>query len=438
MAYNNYPYILQIVSDIFSLNSWTEIVVKVRKRRFIMLKYVLTPLNFQHKIITMIARKAHLRSIDELFSIFPVVCIIGARQVGKTTLAREYASNCRDECSYFDLEKPDHLLRLVDPMLALEKLKGLVILDEIHRIPEIFQILRVLVDRPNNPARFLILGSASPDLLRQTSESLAGRITYFKLGGFSINEVGFENYERLWLRGGFPKSYLAPTESSSNKWRQEFISTYLERDLPQLGIKINSKTLRRFWMMLAHYHGQIWNASEIARSFGVAHTTVRNYLDVLTSALVIVQLYPWYENISKRQVKSPKVYITDSGLMHTLLGCMTMHDLKGNPKVGASWEGFVLKELIQWLDAWEGECHFWATHRGAELDLLIVRGQRRLGFEIKRTSAPKVTPSMRAALDDLKLERLDIIHAGIDTFPLSEKIRAVALNRITKDIQPLE
>jgi predicted AAA+ superfamily ATPase len=372
-----------------------------------------------------------------LFSIFPVVCIVGARQVGKTTLARQYAEQCKEDVTYFDLEKPDDLERLRDPMLALEKLNGLVVLDEIQRIPEIFQILRVLVDRPNNPARFLILGSASPDLLRQTSESLAGRITYFKLRGFSLDEVGFENHERLWLRGGFPRSYLAQTDSNSNKWRQQFISTYLEKDLPQLGINISSTTLRRFWMMLAHYHGQIWNASELARSFGVAHTTIRRYLDVLTSALVVVQLHPWHENISKRQVKSPKVYITDSGLMHTLLGCITMHDLEGNPKVGASWEGFVLTELVQRLNVREEECYFWATQRGAELDLLIVRGQKRVGFEIKRTTVPKITRSVRSALGDLHLDRLDIIHAGGDTYPLSDKVRAVALTRIQEDLKPL-
>lgn len=369
----------------------------------------------------MIERKSHLDAIDRLFRIFPVVCIIGARQVGKTTLAREYASKSENTISYFDLEKSDDLARLENPLFTLGKLNGLIVLDEIHRIPEVFQTIRVLVDRPNNPARFLILGSASPDLLKQSSESLAGRITYFKLGGFSLDEVGFENHEKLWFRGGFPRSYLARKDSESNKWRQEFIGTYLERDLPQLGINISSTTLRRFWMMLAHYHGQVWNASEFARSFGVAHTTIRNYLDVLTSALVVVQMQPWHENISKRQVKSPKVYITDSGLMHTLLGCVTLHDLEGNPKVGASWEGFVLGELIQRLGAREEECYFWATQRGAELDLLIVRGRMRLGFEVKRTSVPRITRSMRSALSDLHLDQLDIIHAGGDTYPLSER-----------------
>lgn len=384
----------------------------------------------------MVIRDQYLSRIEHLYSIFPVVCIIGARQVGKTTLAHQYAERSPKDVSYFDLEIPSDLERLKDPMLTLEKLHGLVVLDEIQRIPEVFQILRVLVDRPNNPARFLILGSASPDLLGQTSESLAGRITYLKLGGFSLDEEGFENHERLWLRGGFPRSYLAHTDSDSDTWRQEFISTCLERDLPQLGISINSTTLRRFCMMLAHCHGQVWNASELARSFGAAHTTVRRYLDVLSSALVVVQLHPWHENISKRQVKSPKVYIADSGLLHALLGCVTMHDLEGHPKVGASWEGFVLGEVVRRLNVREDECYFWATQRGAELDLLIVRGQKRVGFEIKRTSVPKITRSMRSALSDLNLDRIDVIHAGDKTYPLSETVRAVALTRMHSDIRP--
>lgn len=399
------------------------------------MKIVLAALNIQHKISAMIIRESYLSRIEYLYKIFPVVCIIGARQVGKTTLARQYTDRSSVDVSYFDLEKPSDLERLKEPMLAFKQLRGLVVLDEIQRIPEVFQILRVLVDRPNNPARFLILGSASPELLRQTSESLAGRITYLKLGGLSLDEVGFENHERLWLRGGFPRSYLASTDNDSNTWRQEFISTYLERDLPQLGININSTALRRFWMMLAHYHGQVWNASELARSLGVAHTTVRRYLDVLTSALVVVQLDPWYENISKRQVKSPKVYIADSGLLHALLGCVTMHDLEGHPKIGASWEGFVLAEVIRRLNVREGECYFWATQRGAELDLLVVRGQKRVGFEIKRTSAPRITRSMRSALGDLHLERIDVIHAGEDTYPLGEKVRAVAFTRMHRDIR---
>jgi predicted AAA+ superfamily ATPase len=339
--------------------------------------------------------------------------------------------------SYFDLENPEDMARLADPMLALKELKGLVVIDEIQRRPNLFPVLRVLVDRPGSTTRFLVLGSASPDLLRQSAETLAGRIFYHELSGFSLEEVGVENHLRLWLRGGFPRSYLARAHTESDEWRRGFIRTFLERDLPQLGITVRSTTLRRFWTMIAHYHGQIWNASEFARSFAVADTTVRNYLDLLTSALVIRQLSPWHENISKRQVKAPKIYVADSGVLHTLLGLRTLSDLEGHPKVGASWEGFVLEQVTRQLMARAEECFFWATHGGAELDLLVVRGRRRLGFEMKRTTSPKVTPSMNHALSDLKLESLDVIHAGERTFPIGKKIRAVALMRLLQDIEPL-
>jgi predicted AAA+ superfamily ATPase len=279
--------------------------------------------------------------------------------------------------------------------------------------------------------------SASPELLQQSSETLAGRILYHKLGGFSLDEVGMDESENLWLRGGFPRSFLAQSNEESDEWRRGFIQTFLERDLPQLGIGIRATTLRRFWMMLAHYHGQVWNASEIARSFGVSHTAARNYLDIMTSALVIRQLPPWHENVGKRQVKSPKVYIADSGLLHTLLKCVNMDDLEAHPKMGASWEGFVLNELIRRVGAWDDECYFWATHAGAELDLLVIRGTKRFGFEIKRTSIPRVTPSMRSALADLGLESIDIVLAGDRTFPLAERIRAVAFSRMFEDIRQL-
>jgi predicted AAA+ superfamily ATPase len=293
------------------------------------------------------------------------------------------------------------------------------------------------VDRPRPARRFLVLGSASPDLLRQSSETLAGRIVFHELKGFSLGEIGAENYRRLWLRGGFPRPYLARSHAESFEWREAFVRTFLERDLPSLGITIAATTLRRFWTMLAHYHGQTWNSSEFGRSFGVADTTVRHYLDLLTAALVVRQLQPWHENISKRQVKSPKVYIKDSGLLHGLLGLATFADLESHPKVGASWEGFAIEQIIHHLRVPDAQCHFWATHAGAELDLLVVRGAVRLGFEVKRTVAPKVTPSMRAALADLRLERLDVIHAGGETFPLSKQIRAVALRRLLTDLTPL-
>jgi predicted AAA+ superfamily ATPase len=385
----------------------------------------------------MIARHRELETLRGLLKRHPVVGIVGARQVGKTTLAHALASQTEDPTYYFDLENPEDTARLADPMMALKEHKGLVVVDEIQRYPELYTVLRVLVDRPKNKARFLVLGSASPDLLRQTSETLAGRIVYHELRGLALDEVGAKESSRLWLRGGFPRSYLARTLGESDEWRRGFIRTFLERDLPQLGINIRSVTLQRFWTMLAHYHGQVFNASEFGRSFGVADTTVRNYLDLLTSALVVRQLQPWHENISKRQVKAPKVYLADTGVLHTLLNMKTLRELEGHPKVGASWEGFVLEEILRHLGARREECFFWATHGGAELDLLIIRGKRRIGFEIKRTSSPKVTPSMRSGLADLGLQRLYVIHAGEHTFDMQEKVRAIAFQRFQEDLSPL-
>ena len=385
----------------------------------------------------MIERKHELGTLRRLLQRHQIVGIVGARQVGKTTLARSLAAKMSGPVSYYDLENPEDMARLGDPMLALKELRGLVVIDEIQQYPDLFRVLRVLVDRPRSPARFLVLGSASPDLLRQSSETLAGRIFYHYLNGFSLDEVGIDQRIRLWLRGRFPRSYLARSDVESDEWRRGFIQTFLERDLPKLGITIRSTTLRRFWTMLAHYHGQIWNASEFARSFGVADTTIRNYLDVLTSALVVRQLLPWYENITKRQVKAPKVYLADSGLLHALLNLRSIRELEGHPKVGASWEGFVLEQVIQQLGARTEECFFWATHSSAELDLLVVRGQKRLGFEIKRTSSPRLTPSMRSALSDLNLKHLIILHAGEETFPIEKRVQAVAFSRLLDDLPPL-
>jgi predicted AAA+ superfamily ATPase len=385
----------------------------------------------------MIKRGRELETLRKLLKRHPVVGIVGARQVGKTTLARSLISAIGKPTSYFDLENPEDLARLADPMLALKDLKGLVVIDEIQRLPELFPVLRVLVDRPRSPSRFLILGSASPGLLRQGSETLAGRILYHQLNGFSLDEIGTDNHNQLWLRGGFPRSYLARTHAESDEWRRGFVRTFLERDLPQLGISIRSTTLNRFWRMLAHYHGQIWNASEFARSFGVADTTVRNYLDLMTSALVVQQLLPWHENISKRQVKAPKIYMADSGLLHSLLNIRTSRDLEVHPKIGASWEGFVIQQIVRQLGVRTDECFFWATHAGAELDLFVVRGRQRLGFEVKRTSSPQITPSMRNALADLKLKRLDVVHAGEESFQLAKKVRAIALIRLLDDIKRL-
>lgn len=385
----------------------------------------------------MIVREKELKILGGLLQRHRVVGIIGARQVGKSTLVGEYLKSISTAAHVFDLENPDDLARLTEPMLALKKLKGIVVIDEVQRYPDLFPVLRVLVDRKPNPARFLILGSASPELLRQSSESLAGRIFYHELGGFTMAEVGVEHADKLWLRGALPRSFLARSQQASFENRTGYIRTFLEKDLPQLGINVSAVTMRRFWIMLAYYHGQTWNSSELARSFGVADTTVRNYLDQLTSALVVRQLQPWHENISKRQVKSPKVFIADSGILHTLLNLPQIADLEAHPKCGASWEGFVIEQLIRHTGARPEECFFWATHAGAELDLLLTRGRVRRGFEIKRTSAPKVTPSMRYALEDLKLKQLDVIHAGDHTFPLADNIRAVALSRLLQDIKPL-
>jgi predicted AAA+ superfamily ATPase len=360
--------------------------------------------------------------------------MLGARQVGKTTLARELVARYGGSSTYLDLEDPEAFARLEEPKLALEPLRGLVVLDEIQRRPELFPVLRVLADRPRTPARFVVLGSASPGLLRQASESLAGRIVYHELEGLSLDEVGEDRSQLLWRRGGFPPAFLAPSEEGSSAWRREFIRAFLERDIPQLGIRVPAVTLNRFWRMLAHYHGQLWNGVELARAFGVAHTTVRHYLDILTGALVIRQLLPWHENIGKRQVKAPKVYLADSGLLHTLLGLQSQEDLEGHPKVGASWEGFVLKEIIRHLGAQKEECFFWATHAGAELGLLVIRGRTRLGFEINRTAAPRVTPSMRSALHSLGLERLTVIHAGDHAFPLAERIEAIPLAELRQRV----
>ncbi len=385
----------------------------------------------------MITRLRHLDRVENLLRTHPVVAILGARQVGKTTLARQVGEESKKPQTRFDLEDPSDLARLDDPMLALAGLRGLVILDEVQRRPELFPTLRVLVDRPDNAARFLVLGSASPALLRQTSESLAGRIAYHDLDGFALDEVGPADTDRLWLRGGFPRSFLARDGADSAEWRRSFVRTFLERDLPALGVQIPSSTLHRFWQMLAHYHAQTWNGAELARAFGVSATTVRRYLDLLEAALVVRVLPPWFENVGKRQVRAPKVYIADSGLLHSLLGIESSEDLMGHPKVGASWEGFAMKELAIRLGARPEEMHFWGTHNGAELDLLVIRGQRRLGFELKRTTTPAATRSMYSALDTLGIERIDVLHAGEHTFPLAQQIRAVAFARLYEDIEPL-
>jgi hypothetical protein len=382
-------------------------------------------------------RSAELAAVEARLRSHPIVALLGARQVGKTTLARQLVERRRGETHFFDAERVEDATTLAQPELALRGLRGLVVIDEVQRVPEVFPALRVLADRPRKPARFLLLGSASPDLVGRSSETLAGRIQFHELSGFSLEEVGIGQLEQLWLRGGFPRSYLARSDRESSSWRRGFVRTFLERDIPQLGVRVPAATLRRAWGMLAHYHGQVWNASEIARSFGVAHTTVQRWVDLLEGTFMLRQLLPWSVNLKKRQVRAPKIYLADSGLLHHLLGVRTRRELEAHPKLGASWEGFALDCIVRHLRAEREECYFWATYGGAELDLLVTRGNRRLGFEFKRTLAPSVTASMRVALEDLDLERLDVIHAGERTFPLGPRIRAVALARIFEDLRPL-
>jgi predicted AAA+ superfamily ATPase len=309
------------------------------------------------------------------------------------------------------------------PMTAIEPLRGLVVIDEVQRRPDLFPVLRVLIDREGSPARFLILGSASPALLRQSSESLAGRLEIVEMAGLSVAEVGVQNMNTLWLRGGFPLSFLAETDADSSSWREGFIRLTVERDLPGLGLGAPATAVRRFWGMVAHYHGQIWNSAEPARSLGVSESTVRRYLDFLTDAYLVRQLQPWLENIGKRQVKSPKVYVRDSGLLHSLLGLRSKAAQLAHPKLGASWEGFLLEQVLQL--AQPDEAYFWATHQGAELDLLMFKHGRRVGVEFKRADAPKLTPSMRIALDDLHLDRLIVIYPGNKSYPLAAHVEVV-------------
>lgn len=385
----------------------------------------------------LIDRSQHLDHVDALLRRFPVVCVLGARQVGKTTLARQIFER-RKRGDWFDCEDPRDLARLSEPMLALSRKQGLVVIDEVQRRPELFPALRVLADRRPVRARFLVLGSASGDLLRQSSESLAGRVAYHELPGLTPREVGpVQLYRQLWLRGGFPRSYTARTLQDSIRWRQEFVRTFLERDLPQMGVGVSTASMRRFWSMLAYTHANLLNWSELGRSLGLSDHTVRGYCELLEQSFMVRVLKPWHHNLGKRQVKAPKIYLRDSGILHTLLDVRDLEQLEGHPKVGASFEGFFVETLAGQLGAYPEECFFWRTHSGAELDLLVVRGRLQVGFEIKFTETPAVTPSMRSALEDLDLDRLDVIHAGRETFPLSDRIRAVSMDRVWKDVQPL-
>ena len=358
--------------------------------------------------------------IHEAFSVHPAVALTGPRQCGKTTLAHAIASEVPDGSTFFDLESAVDRRRLQAPEQALAGLSGLAVIDEIQREPALFETLRVLVDRPDNRGRFLLLGSASPFLVRGTSESLAGRIGLVDLSGFNMAETGAQSWRTLWLRGGFPRSFLAPNNRASSVWRQSFVRTFLERDIPQLGITVPSETLRRFWTMLAHYHGQIWNAAEFARALGSSEGTARRYLDILAGAFMVRTLPPWFANVRKRQVRSPRIYLRDSGLLHTLLTLETSDDVAGHPKVGASFEGFAIEQIAGAFEP--GAVYFWATHGGAELDLFVTSGGRRFGFECKLSDAPGTTRSMRAALNDLDLEHLFVVYPGDEAYSLDDRI----------------
>lgn len=377
----------------------------------------------------MIARDQINATIQTALGRSRVVALLGPRQCGKTTLARQFVPP--DSPNYFDLEDPLSLARLDEPMTALRDLTGLVVIDEVQRRPELFPVLRVLADRHPLPARFLILGSASPSLLRQSSESLAGRLETVPIGGLTLRDVGADALDRRWLRGGYPLSFLTQSDADSFAWRKQFIQTFLERDLPQLGIGTPAPTLLRFWTMLAHYHGQTWNAAEPARSIGVNESTTRRYLDLLEGVFMVRQLQPWHENLKKRQVKSPKVYFRDSGLLHQLLGIRSPAELLSHPKCGASWEGFVMEELFALAEP--DEAYFWATHAGAELDLLMFSHGKRIGVEIKRADAPRLTPSMRTALEDLNLDRLLVVYPGTQRYSLAERVEVVPFLAISSE-----
>jgi predicted AAA+ superfamily ATPase len=374
----------------------------------------------------MIPRPDAIERIAAVFKVHPIAALLGPRQCGKTTLARMISE--REPCTYFDLENPVDLRRLSAPMSTLEEISGLVVMDEIQRRPDLFELLRVLVDRPKSSVHFLILGSASLGLVRGVSESLAGRIGFVDLSGFDLREVGSEKRSRLWLRGGFPRSFLAKDDPSSIAWREDFIRTFLERDIPQLGITIPAETLRRFWTMISHYHGQVWNAAHFARSLGTSEKTARRYLDILAGAYMVRVLPPWYENIRKRQVKAPKIYIRDSGILHALLQINTMADLQGHPKLGSSWEGFCLEQLIAYLGT--RDVYFWATHAGAELDLLVTVAGKRYGFEFKYADAPGANRSMRIAIEDLGLEHLWVIYPGRQEYDIDENISVIPIDLI--------
>ena len=379
----------------------------------------------------MLERRHLIERIQLALSRSRATVLVGPRQAGKTTLARAFLA--ADDANYLDLENPEIEALLSQPMTALRDRRGLVVIDEVQRAPELFKTLRVLIDRPERPARFLLLGSAGPALLRQSSESLAGRIEVIEVGGFTLDEVGQSGLARLWRVGGFPLSYLADTEAASREWRRQFIATFLERDLPQLGLNVSAPAMRRFWTMLAHYHGQTWNAADPARSLGSSEPTVRKYLDWLTGTFMVRQLLPWHENIGKRQVKAPKIYFRDTGLLHELLGVVGESAFRSHPRLGASWEGFALEQMLR--IASPDEAYFWGTHAGAELDLLMFKDGQRVGVEFKHVDAPRLTPSMQIAIKDLRLSALYVVYPGERHYTLAEKVEAVPLAALAQTIR---
>lgn len=375
-------------------------------------------------------RNTYLEAIEDAYRMHSICAVIGPRQVGKTTLARQYAEQHHVNMGshYFDLESSNDLLALEHPEATLSLLEGIIIIDEAQLCPALYPALRVLVDNPDLRQRYLILGSASRDLIEAASETLAGRIRYLECFPFSYSEV--EAYEKLWLRGGFPKAFLAPTDKDCFDWLESYIRSFLERDIPQLGLRLSPVEVRRFWNMLSHYHGQEINYSDFGKSLGVSHTTLKRYIDLLSSTLIIRQLQPWYENIAKRQVKTPKLYFRDSGIFHQLLHVHSLGALAHHPKLGASFEGFVIEELIKCLALREEECFFWKVHSGAELDLLVMYKGQRIGFEIKYTDKPVLTSSLRTAFDVLTLDKAYVIHNGTKTFPLAEGVIAMNLKTL--------